>query len=1001
MTYFFAETMSSDLVALSSTKAMDLTAKAMDVSARSLDLLAIVGRLAQASGTTALLSQEIGRWLGREGLDETELEFFLWTSQSLAMPNERTEVQAYFKTIQNARPHKPVVPLFALPSQSLGKLVARDPLQRWMTSSISCLFRYHDEAFVIDFLSTFLTISIQPAPMPPPRHRLERSAEKLRLDAVVRKVVSSSWLHITNAGLIGSADQCPKLLEEFSWACTDGHNIDSYTLAVLVTKICTERHRKELIIESQHLLTNVLLWLLWHYDGRLRVVVSGKIVYDQVLGPTDSVVEFRVGRFCTATSDGTQCEETAEGERRSFQMFHNISGHFSKIFGGHYDTADSIRQEPWMRQELYTSPFRYTTGPRSIPTMTRMTAKILLQWYLERPVATESIFVGSKLSFRLRLANEGGDWSSDDLGLRIGDLVGRTPRLITDVSGGLGRPYVIFSTPSDESSLLRSRHAPKNGEATSLDTGDFELTDDHRQGLHTVEEDDSLDDDDPLLGTANELLDYFPILYDLVSEMQKTCRCWRCVKQRQRLKHAKLFNDGNCAAFTAFMEVMFLFSHGIADSFGASDASGIGKDAALRDLGAVGILKDAIRWNLFDPSIAEGTVTWHALFDTAARVFLGSPTLSTMTDAVRDYWGAEAHTSFAHRLMSTVVAVQYGSLAVVAPWLDISHPLSLKRCFRFEIARGQIAVSVEEDTNSGYHSKFHQIAADMAVVETQAADSVSDFIKRFPSTVHGPNAEATLLNDHCDKIICDWVLVSVTKERHKLLMRVRAGEHSRMVEPSRAMVQFTRATSVPRCCHESQSETRIETVPAGCTVELNQFDELIGRWTAAGAEGYPPADEESDDGSQPGPLEDEDMEMQSSDDENSGAGGYDGEAQHPRKKLKADLEEAMAADGQNGDDTDDEGDGSAEVPIRASHVLNSPFKLNIALALTGDDPVLIADDSSCFGCALGFARSRIANNGRRNTCRWLINWAKSRQAMVPAYNIQRRRKLQALAEGNL
>lgn len=40
----------------------------------------------------------------------------------------------------------------------------------------------------------------------------------------------------------------------------------------------------------------------------------------------------------------------------------------------------------------------------------------------------------------------------------------------------------------------------------------------------------------------------------------------------------------------------------------------------------------------------------------------------------------------------TVVAVQHGSLTVIAPWLDISKPLNVKRCFGFKVVKGRLGV---------------------------------------------------------------------------------------------------------------------------------------------------------------------------------------------------------------------------------------------------------------------------------------------------------------------
>jgi hypothetical protein len=52
--------------------------------------------------------------------------------------------------------------------------------------------------------------------------------------------------------------------------------------------------------------------------------------------------------------------------------------------------------------------------------------------------------------------------------------------------------------------------------------------------------------------------------------------------------------------------------------------------------------------------------------------------------------------NFMQHLASTVVTVQYGDLAVVVPSLDISRPVSIRGCFRFSVAEGQLGLVSDE-----------------------------------------------------------------------------------------------------------------------------------------------------------------------------------------------------------------------------------------------------------------------------------------------------------------
>jgi hypothetical protein len=170
--------------------------------------------------------------------------------------------------------------------------------------------------------------------------------------------------------------------------------------------------------------------------------------------------------------------------------------------------------------------------------------------------------------------------------------------------GDLGRPFIVFSGSTSPGETTKAeKHDNFYG------TQEMEIEDD---GVAAAAADED-DDDDLLMGRANELLDFFPILADLVEDVQKTCQCSQCrrvgASDARAERSPRLRKDGGCAAFKAFIEVMFYFSHGIADSFGATDASGFREEISLQDLGAVNILNDAIRWHLFDVSVLEGTIT--------------------------------------------------------------------------------------------------------------------------------------------------------------------------------------------------------------------------------------------------------------------------------------------------------------------------------------------------------------------------------------------------------
>ncbi len=110
---------------MASTSDADLASRVLDITARGIDLLTVVTKASTATDAGSLLTKEVGRWLGREGLDEFELGFFLKSTQALARPNSQPEVSKFIKAVTDRGPKQSVVPLWARPSGALGRLVAR------------------------------------------------------------------------------------------------------------------------------------------------------------------------------------------------------------------------------------------------------------------------------------------------------------------------------------------------------------------------------------------------------------------------------------------------------------------------------------------------------------------------------------------------------------------------------------------------------------------------------------------------------------------------------------------------------------------------------------------------------------------------------------------------------------------------------------------------------------------------------------------------------------
>jgi hypothetical protein len=878
----------------------DIAARVLDVTARSIDLLTVLAKLADGSGTTPELLKQVSKWLGKEGLDEHELQFFLENTHALAQPNESETVARFFDAVTDPRPKTAVVPLAAVSSGSLGKLISKDHQQRWITSTVCCLFRYHDERLIKQFLTYFIMLNSHQRAKPFSENELIWHPDTLRLGEVVKKVVDSNWLHVANAGMIGSPNECPRLPEELRWACEKGHNVEMFALAQVINRL--RDFRGELVIQSKHLLTNLVLWLIWHFDGLLRVVAGGKKIYEVQLGLQRTTLECRVSQVCV---EGASCPGSKGAE--AFTILEPAAEGLKSIFGGNYDSQTILMSEPRVRQKLYHSPFQYPRGAaHSLRIQTQRTAQELIRWFVNLPVS--KVARSSQLEFWVHLKTN----DQTSLQLRIADLLGTSPALLNMQCGELGRAFVVFSRPY--------RPPP-------LTVDDFMDRSD-TEGATT--EDDIVDSKERPL----KILRYFPILQDLMDVVRVSCKCYNCFGQLS--KYQFVWDEG-CLRFKAFMEVMFFFSHSIADAMGVCDASSCPESSA-DDPGAMNIFMDILDGMRLDADEEKGKLRWTTLLSTTAQLFLGCPPLDKLTDAMSDPASA------------AIVAVQNGDLAIVAPWLDTSQPLQTRGCFQISISEGRLGIPVEIASEK---IQIQAVSSDLAVIETQQTENFDDCPQSSKSLV--PTGCEIDISEDRHPVQCTYFLVSFDVNRYKLLMRIASNDHSRMIDPARSILKLSQEIPRIKCSH---APARKGTLPSGFTAELWTFDELLGRWK----------DTEFDTVSA-----EENVSLSPS-------------AIAPGRFANCRVEFAPQLTSLPEDSTGSGPEIQERPPTRmlhVSHVLDSSFKYNIALALAGEDPTFLNRGDACISCALQcVAEYKLEGDSEKRTRR-LINGTKNLERLVP------------------
>jgi hypothetical protein len=110
----------------------------LDLAARAIDLTLALTKATHTSDSWLKGAWEVGQWLGREKLNQYELEECMQKAKGLVVPNHNG--QALFDDIVQGVDNKPRGPLFLEQSDSLGRLMAEDPYLSWMISTVASLF---------------------------------------------------------------------------------------------------------------------------------------------------------------------------------------------------------------------------------------------------------------------------------------------------------------------------------------------------------------------------------------------------------------------------------------------------------------------------------------------------------------------------------------------------------------------------------------------------------------------------------------------------------------------------------------------------------------------------------------------------------------------------------------------------------------------------------------------------------------------------------------------
>ncbi|KAI1458777.1 hypothetical protein F4805DRAFT_113805 [Annulohypoxylon moriforme] len=766
-----------------------VASQSMELVTRSIDLLTALGNTANSPDSIVRTGLEIGRWLGRERLNERELQFCLQQAQGLVIPNENCI--PFCQAVLANSPPKHVALFVVQSSGSLGRLMVNDPHLRWLTSTVAGLFQFHSEQFISDTICTFIFQARRPETKEPlSKRQLNFNADRVKMQPVLNKIISSIWFYIVNSGTIkyGIDDLLP-LPEVLEKACTKGHHLQSHELGTVMAQL--QRCEREVLIESEHLIKNLTSWLLYHFTGHIRVVVEANIIYSQNTGESndDRRIEIRARKNCPL--DGG-CTAGMDSTTHELNIYTLVAGNLQSLLRLDYiDNSKMSETEPRVRSKLYHTSINYPSsiaGRGSIKNLTRCVAVQIVAFLLKLPIL--KVLELQDIVFEV---NPKQTDLPPGKNTRLANLFTRLPSIMN-----LGWPEYpiskfIYADPiSDDLDDNISIDSEKD-------------LDDAPQGAF-IGGTGGLDE--PMLKTV---LEHYPVLRDALREVKKSCYCYPCRNNTYNPAREHIIYRG-CLQHKALMEIMQLIAHAIADGFGCDDISAV-SNMELEDPGVLQVLG----------TITEGQLRWNDWFTVAARVYLGCPRLTRMKPGRSNMLDQMPMVKDLPLTYSpTVIAVQYGGLAVVAPWLDMSINMCQCKPFAMEAVIGRIGVTKEDIRQS----RMQSVEGDFAVIEARDAE----IFDRAPVPMtEGAKApiDVTVQRDdtHID---IDVVLVNSAPSRYQLWLRVSTQSQSRLIDPSSAIRGACRLDTRVKCTHTTVEELNDQTVRG--LVRTHNYNDVLNLW---------------------------------------------------------------------------------------------------------------------------------------------------------------------------
>lgn len=664
----------------------------MELATRVIDLTRALLDTANSESKGQEVVRLVQDRLTREGVDRNEYEYCLSSICGKAFPNEsglriRTKIQSADRELST------ISGLRLRLSAAIGRSMAFDNNFTYIVTTVAALMAFYS----LENITKALCYMALDQGGHEEEINITYSIHQTRLTPVLGKFVESVALHVVNAG--STLKIVPPELQRFY---VHKHPLSPETFSALTMAI--QRTNEEILITSTHFPHDLISWLLSHFHGTLEISVCGLVVYDAALGKVPQNLVIIIKTSCEAATQAS-CAPLAAG---SVEMTTRVGGSFHTLVK---ELSCHTVAKPIDRQKLYSTSTLYNWQHEILNSQeaaeVHLAAQCMLKWLLDVEVAPNSHSTG------FVALQDREDERAFNRRVKIQELMARYPSFVSKNKGRKQGNAIIYHIPDKSRAILHS-HSRINGYAWPGYPHQYD-------SVQNLAE-----------NTWKNILDCFPIATSAIEWAKSRCSCNSCAKGAS-LGSGKV----GCLREAALDELLFLLAHGVVDSFGLDDVSG------LVDME---IQKDTLRM-IFAELIFHGVILWNTWFTFVALVYLGG-SWTALNSPKGEGWNIFA-------------AFQYGNLVIASPWLNLNSDMDERVFFGASTSQGQLC----------------GVSGEFAAIRTEKAMATPEIAKSGSTLKDVDYDEATP-----DDAVLETAIIGAAGIPFRLLTMVRSHSYRRIVD---------------------------------------------------------------------------------------------------------------------------------------------------------------------------------------------------------------------------